>query len=55
MPRFSDDDYLNFLVTEALVARAEVDRSVAEDKQKQEAFKSSHKNWDPLKEGGRGG
>lgn len=55
MPRFSEDDFLNFLVTEALVARGEKDRERAEERVKQEQFKKSHKTWDPHRDGGRGG
>jgi hypothetical protein len=55
MPRFSEDDVLDFLVTEALVERGERDRKRAEDKAKREAFRKSHKHWDPLKATQRGG
>lgn len=50
MPRFSEDDYLNFIVLEALVARGEEDRKQAEDSDKHTAFRNSHKDWNP--EGG---
>lgn len=50
MPRFSDDDYLNFIVLEALVERGERDRQEAEESREQQDFLHSHKGWDP--EGG---
>lgn len=54
LPRFSRDDYLDYLVTEALVARGEADRQRAEDQDEKDKFRKSHKGWDPLKEGGGG-
>lgn len=47
MPRFSEDDYLNFCVLEALVARGEEDRKEAEDEQERADFRKSHKDWNP--------
>jgi hypothetical protein len=47
MPRFSEDDYLNFIVLEALVARGEEDRKQAEEEQKHADFRKSHKDWNP--------
>lgn len=47
MPQFSDDDYLNFIVLEALVARGEQDRKDSEQSHEAEAFRKSHKDWDP--------
>jgi hypothetical protein len=54
MPRFSEDDVLDFMVTEALVERGEQDRKRAEEKSKQASFRKSHKGWDPLKANQRG-
>ena len=47
MPRFSDDDYLDFIVLEALVARGEQDRKDAEKASEQKQFRKSHRNWKP--------
>jgi len=47
MPRFSDDDFVNFCVLEALVQRGERDREEAEERGEQEDFLKSHKGWDP--------
>jgi hypothetical protein len=47
MPRFSEDDFLNFIVLEALVARGEEDRKEAEKQDEQESFRKSHKDWNP--------
>ena len=47
MPRFSDDDYLNFCVLEALVAHGEEDRKRAEEEDEKDEFKGSHKGWNP--------
>lgn len=47
MPRFSDDDYVNFCVLEALVQRGERDREAAEEQDEQTSFIKSHKGWDP--------
>ena len=47
MPRFSEDDYLNFIVLEALVQRGERDRKQAEEERKKDEFKGSHKKWNP--------
>lgn len=49
MPRFSEDDVLDFMVTEALVERGERDRKQAEENAEKESFRKSHKNWDPQK------
>lgn len=54
MPRFSEDDVLNFMVVEALVERGEADRKEAEKQREQEDFRKSHKGWDPMKDGGGG-
>jgi hypothetical protein len=54
LPRFSRDDYLDYLVTEALVARGEADRQNAEDQHEKDDFRKSHKKWDPLGERGGG-
>lgn len=54
LPRFSDDDYLDYLVTEALVERGEGDRRRAEDDHEKKKFRQSHKKWDPLGERGGG-
>lgn len=55
MPRFSEDDVIDFMVTEALVERGERDRKKAEEKAKMEAFRKSHKGWDPRKVNQPGG
>jgi hypothetical protein len=47
MPRFSDDDFVNFCVLEALVQRGERDREEAEQNKEEEDFRKSHKGWDP--------
>lgn len=47
MPRFSEDDFLNFIVLEALVARGEEDVKTAEEAKEREEFRSSHKDWNP--------
>jgi hypothetical protein len=49
MPRFSEDDVLDFMVTEALVERGENDRKRAEKEAEKDAFRKSHKDWDPQK------
>lgn len=47
MPRFSDDDYLNFIVLEALVQRGERDREKAEEAEEHKQFRKSAKDWHP--------
>jgi hypothetical protein len=49
MPRFSDDDVLDFLVTEAVVmngleAEAEAQKKAA-DTAEREHFRDNHKEW----------
>lgn len=55
MPRFSEDDVLDFMVTEALVDRGERDRKKAEKEAEKESFRKSHKGWDPRKVTSPGG
>lgn len=47
MPRFSEDDVLDFMVLEALQVRGVADQEKAEKKQKRDEFKKSHKQFDP--------
>lgn len=47
MPRFSEDDVVNFMVLEALQHRGVRDQKKAEYAQEAEAFKKSHKKFDP--------
>lgn len=47
MPEFSQDDVLNFMVNEALVVRAGHERKKAEKTAEREAFRKSHKQFDP--------
>lgn len=47
MPRFSEDDVLNFMVTEALVARGNQDTKDAHKNKEREDFRRSHKDFDP--------
>jgi hypothetical protein len=47
LPQFSEDDFLNFLITEALVARGEIDRQQAAEKSDHDDFLKSHKEWNP--------
>lgn len=47
MPRFSDDDVIDFMVVEALQARSRDDIAAAEQKRKQDEFRKSHKQFDP--------
>lgn len=49
MPRFSDDDVLDFLVTEGVVmcgleAEAEAQKKASEDAER-ERFRDNHKEW----------
>lgn len=45
MPRFSDDDVTNFLVTEALVAKANHESQKTEKTNKRKKWMSGHKDW----------
>lgn len=49
MPRFSEDDVIDFMVTEALVHRGRASEEKAEKTQKQSDFMHSHKDFDPTK------
>lgn len=45
LPKFSDDDVTNFMVTESLVARATHERAAeGEDRERQDWIKG-HKDW----------
>lgn len=47
MPKFSDDDYIDFCVTEALVVRGREEEQTAEKSSAAEKFRQSHKGFDP--------
>lgn len=47
MPRFSDDDVLDFMVLEALQARGNEDTRKAEKDAEKDRFRKSHKGFDP--------
>lgn len=43
LPSFSDDDVIDFQITEALVVRAAHERGEAQKKQEREAWKAQHR------------
>lgn len=45
MPRFSDDDVTNFLVTEAVVAKVGRERQEVEKTNKRKQWMQGHKEW----------
>jgi hypothetical protein len=45
LPTFSDDDVVNFMVTEALVQRAAHDRIAADKDRERQQWMKGHKNW----------
>lgn len=45
MPRFSADDVTNFMVTEALVAKANRETKEIEKTNKRKQWIGSHKDW----------
>lgn len=45
MPRFSEDDVLDFIVLEALTARAARERAAAEKDRERQQWMGSHKDW----------
>lgn len=47
LPRFSEDDVVDFMVVEALVARGNAEVEKARKDAEREEFKKSHKGFDP--------
>lgn len=45
LPRFSEDDVTNFLVTEALVTKAGAERTKANEDRERQDWMKSHKDW----------
>lgn len=45
LPRFSEDDVTNFLVTEALVTKAGHERQQASKDRERQDWMKSHKDW----------
>lgn len=45
LPKFSEDDVTNFMVTEALVSRAAQERQAAEKNRERQNWMGSHKDW----------
>lgn len=45
MPRFSEDEVTNFLVNEALVAKAHRETKEVEKTNKRKQWMGSHKDW----------
>lgn len=45
LPEFSEDDVTNFLVTEALVAKAGAERIKANEDRERQDWMKSHKDW----------
>lgn len=45
LPTFSDDDVTNFMVTEALVARAAHERTEAGKDRERQDWMRNHKDW----------
>lgn len=53
LPRFSDDDYIDFCVLEALTVRGGEDRRKAEKKKKMEEWKKGAKDLLPSRSGSK--
>lgn len=45
MPRFSEDDVTDFLVTEALVTRATLEQQAAQKDRERQDWMKGHKEW----------
>lgn len=45
LPRFSEDDVTNFLVTEALVTRATLETQKANKDRERQQWMKNHKDW----------
>jgi hypothetical protein len=45
MPRFSEDDVTDFLVTEALVTRATLEKQSAQKDRERQDWMKNHKDW----------
>lgn len=45
MPRFSEDDVTDFLVTEALVTRATLEQQAAKKNRERQDWMKGHKEW----------
>lgn len=45
LPKFSEDDVTNFMVTEALVTRAAHERNQANKNRERQAWMKDHKGW----------
>lgn len=45
LPIFSEDDVTNFMVTEALVTKAGVERTRANENREKQDWMKSHKDW----------
>lgn len=45
MPRFSEDDVTDFLVTEALVTRATLEQGATQKDRERQDWMKGHKDW----------
>lgn len=45
LPRFSEDDVINFMVAEALVARATIETQEATKNREKQDWMKDHKDW----------
>lgn len=45
LPTFSEDDVVNFMVTEALVTRAATERQAAQKDREKQDWMKTHKDW----------
>jgi len=45
LPKFSEDEVTNFLVVEALVTKAAVERTKANEDRERQDWMKSHKDW----------
>lgn len=47
LPRLSEDDVLDFIATETMIARAATDRKKAEKREEARQFTKSHRDFKP--------